>query len=289
MSTLNTSPLTPYMGVELHGIDLAAPVDDATANTLRAALAEHTLLLVRGQGHLTPEQHIAFSHTFGGLEEHVLKDFCLPGHPEIFMVSNIIENGQHIGAYGGSKIFHSDLMYLENPSLGSIFRCLECPDEGGETAFASLHAAYDSLPDDRKRWVAGRRVIYDYAWHYARAHTARPPLTEEQKSRVPPIAHPAVRRHPVTGRPVLFFSPTWSRYIEGMDEDESRPILEQLTAHVTDERFVYRHRWTPGDVLVWDNRASLHKACPFDEENSRRLMHRTTVRGDRPVGMDVAA
>ena len=171
---LDCSALTPFMGAELHDIDLAEPVDEVQADTLRRALAEHTLLLVRGQNHLTAQQHITFSQTFGALEAHVLKNFCLTGHPEIFVVSNIIENGQHIGAYGGSKVFHSDLMYLAHPSLGSVFRCHECPEEGGETAFASLHAAFDALPAARKEWLAGRRVVYDYVWHYARAHTARP-------------------------------------------------------------------------------------------------------------------
>ncbi|MCB1743743.1 MAG: TauD/TfdA family dioxygenase [Gammaproteobacteria bacterium] len=288
-SLLNTTPLTSYMGVELHDLDLAEPPSEATAEAIRQALAEHTLLLVRGQSHISPEQHIAFSRLFGPLEAHVLQNFCLDGHPEIFVVSNIVENGRHIGAYGGSKVFHSDLLYLDEPSLGSVFRCLECPSGTGQTAFASLFAVYDALPEERKRWLAGRNIVYDYVWYYERHHTDRPKLSEEQKARVPPVAHPAVRLHPVTGRPGLFYSPTWARRFEDMSEAESKPILDELTALSTDERFVYYHEWTPGDVLIWDNRASMHKACPFDEQNSRRLMHRTTIKGDRPIGLDLAA
>ena len=289
MSALNLTGLTPFMGAELHGLDLAKPLAGPDAAALRKALAEHTLLLIRGQGHVTPEQHIAFSRGFGPLEEHVLSNFCLEGHPEIFVVSNIMENGRHIGAYGGAKVFHSDLMYLPEPSLGSVFRCLECPDEGGQTAFASLFAAYDALPETRKKWLAGRRIVYDYVWDYARRHRDRPALTEAQKAKVPPVTHPAVRLHPVTGRPSLFFSPVWARRFEDMGEEESRPIFEELTECATDQRFIYTHTWTPGDVLIWDNRSSMHRACPFDEQNARRLMHRTTVKGDRPVGVQEAA
>lgn len=278
---IRLTELTPFMGAELHGVQLGERLSAPDLAAIRHALAERSVLLFRGQN-LSPEAHIAFSRRLGPLEDHVLQNFCLPGHPEIFVVSNIIENGRHIGAYGGSKTFHSDLAYMAEPSLGSVFHCLECPEEGGETAFASMFAAYDALPAERRAWLEGRKAVYDYAWDYARRHTTRPALTDEQKRKTPPVSHPCIRSHPETGRKALFLSPVWVRTFEGMSEAESRPIINELCAFATGPDFIYTHRWRPGDVLIWDNRSSIHKACPFDEQNTRRLMHRTTIRGDRP-------
>ncbi len=282
MADISFSDLTENVGVEAHGLDLREPLSDTALAALMGVMADRSVVLVRGQD-ITPEQHIAFSRHLGPLEDHVLRNFCLPDHPEIFVVSNIVENGKHVGAFGGSKDYHSDLAYLEEPSLGSVFHCLECPKEGGETSFVNMSAAYDALPEERRRWLAGKRAVFDYVWHYESAHTERPLLTEAQKSRVPPVTHPVVRTHPVNGRPALFFSEIWVRRIEGMADDESQRIVSELFEFATAPDFTYVHKWTPGDVVIWDNRNSLHKACPFDEANTRRRMHRTTIKGARPV------
>jgi len=278
---LHLSPLTPFMGAEVQNLDLGAAMSDATFEAVRRALGENSVLVFRDQD-MTPESHIAFSRRFGALEDHVLQDFCLDGHPEIFVVSNIMEDGKHIGAYGGSKAFHSDLAYIPEPSMGSIFRCLECPEGEGETEFASLFAAYDALPEEKREWLAQQNAVYDYVWDYARRQSHRPPLSDEQIRKMAPVTHPCVRSHPETGRRTLFLSPVWIRNFEGISEEESQPILKELTDFATGPDFTYRHSWRPGDVLIWDNRSTLHKACPFDETNARRLMHRTTIVGDRP-------
>jgi taurine dioxygenase len=275
------TPLTPHIGCRVEGVDIAQPMSDGAFARLRRALADHTVLVLPGQ-HITPEQHIAFSRRFGPLEDHVLSDFCLPGHPEIFVVSNIIENGRHIGAYGGSKRYHSDLSYLAEPSLGSLFYCLECPTGTGQTAFASMQAAFAALPDDMRRRLLALNAVHDYVWNYERSHTTRPPLSAAQKAKTPPIAHPAVRTHPESGRPALFISEVFTRSFEGEDEAESERLIAELMAFAARPEFVYVHEWTPGDLIIWDNRSSVHKAMPFDETNARRRMHRTTVRGDRP-------
>ncbi|MFT6583420.1 MAG: taurine dioxygenase [Alphaproteobacteria bacterium] len=269
------------MGAEVQDLDLGADMNDATFASVRRALAENSVLLFRDQN-MTPESHIAFSRRFGALEDHVLQDFCLDGHPEIFVVSNIIEDGKHIGAFGGSKSFHSDLAYIPEPSMGSIFRCLECPESEGETEFASLFAAHDALPAEKRDWLAQQNAVYDYVWDYGRRQSHRPPLSDEQIRKMPPVTHPCVRSHPETGRRTLFLSPVWVRNFEGMSEEDSQPILKELTDFATGADFTYRHSWRPGDILIWDNRSTLHKACPFDETNARRLMHRTTITGDRP-------
>jgi taurine dioxygenase len=198
-------------------------------------------------------------------------------------VSNIMENGKHIGAFGGSKEYHSDLAYISEPSKGSVFRCLECPDGEGETEFVSLFAAHDALPAEKRAWLAEQSAVYDYVWDYSRRQTQRPPLSDEQIRDTPPVTHTCVRSHPETGRKTLFLSPIWIRNFEGMSEEDSQPILKELTDFATGPDFSYRHSWRAGDVLIWDNRSTLHKACPFDEENSRRLMHRTTITGEQTV------
>jgi taurine dioxygenase len=278
---LQFSELTSFMGAEVHGVDLNTPLSETNFADLRHGLAEFSLLLIRDQD-MIPESQIAFSRRFGELEDHVLQDFCLDGHPEIFVVSNIIENSKHIGAYGGSKSYHSDLAYIEKPSLGSVFHCLECTEEGGETAFVSMYAVHDGLPEEKRAWLTEQKAVFDYPWNHEMYNSHRPPLTQEQIDSTPPIAHPCVRTHPETGRRAAFFSPIWIRNFEGMSEEESQPILMELCDFATQEQFTYTHTWRPGDVLIWDNRSSMHKAMPFDEENARRLMHRTTICGDRP-------
>ncbi len=281
-SEVTFEALTPHIGSLAQGIDASKPVAPAVMARLRRELADRSVIVLRDQS-LSPEQHIAVSRDFGPLENHVLSNFCLPEHPEIFVVSNIIEDGRHIGAHGGSKRYHSDLSYLPEPSMGSLFYCLECPEEGGETAFASMFAAFDALPEERKTWLAARNGVHDYVWNYERAHLQnRAPLTEEQKAKTPPVLHPAVRTHPDNGRPALFVSEVFTRTFDGEDEPESQALIKELMDFATQPAFVYVHKWRPGDLIIWDNRSAVHKAMPFDEENTRRRMHRTTITGERP-------
>ena len=161
------------------------------------------------------------------------------------MVSNIIENGRHIGAHGGSKQYHSDLAYLPEPSMGSVFRCLECPSQGGRLPLSACSRSTMRLPEDKQRWLAERRVVFDYVWYYERNHPDRPALTEEQKAKVPPLEQPCVRVHPDTGRPALYVSPTWVRRFSDMSEKDSEPLLTELMDFACQDRFAYYHRWTP--------------------------------------------
>lgn len=284
MSSLSTRPLHPRFGAEILGLDLAHPVSNADFAFVRRTFAEAGVALIRGQEHISPEDHIAFSRRFGPLEEHVLTQFLLPGHPEIFVVSNIVEDGRHIGAHGGATEYHSDLAYLAEPSLGSVFRCIECPPEGGETAFVSMAAAYDALPDALRQKLNGLYAAYDYAWSYDRRMAKiRGPLTPEQRAKTPVVNHPAIRAHPETGRPALFLSDVWIHHFEGMDEAESQALLAEIMEIAKAPEMEYRHRWRPGDIVLWDNRSTMHRVCPYDAENSRRLMHRTTITGEPPI------
>jgi taurine dioxygenase len=271
------------LGAEIEGLDLAQPLDEATFAAVRRAFLESEGVLVFRDQHLSPSQHVAFSRRFGPLMIHVLKQYLLEGYPEILKVSNVIENGKPVGLGDAGRNWHSDLSYAPEPSLGSLLYALELPAEGGDTSFANMYAAYDALPADVKRRIEGKRAAHSYSHSYDRFHGSafRPPLSSEQKEKVPEVTHPIVRTHPETGRKALFVNEGFTASIVDVPEEESRALLARLFAHSAEPRFAYRHRWRPHDLLFWDNRCAIHLAhgCPPE---MRRHMHRTTVKGDTP-------
>ena len=277
-------PIKLLVGNEVIGLDLTQTIDDVTFAAVRKELSERSVLIIRGQD-MTTQQQVDFSKKFGPLEFHVLSQYCHPEQPEIFIVSNIKEDGKHVGAYDGSKNYHIDGAYMAVPSLGSVFYCLEHPPvgQGGETVVVSITAVYAALSDEQKAFVKDRNAVHDYVWLHKTKHTHRPPLTQEQIDRVPPATHPMVVSHPESGQPTLHVDSTFCRNIEGMSDEDSRPILDELMVFADQEQFQYAHAWEPGDVMIWDNRSSVHKRLPFDTENTRRMMHRTTITGVPPV------
>lgn len=275
------------LGAQIMGVDLSAAVDEATFQQIVALLHEHEVVFFRSQK-LTPEQHIAFSRRFGELEHHVRRECCKPGYPEIFVVSNIIENGRAIGTQDAGLFWHSDLCYKKEPSRGSLFYAREVPHKdgrpAGDTMFASTTAAYNALPEAIKQQLLGRQAINSYAKGYYRDRKSgpRPQLTEDQQNKTPDIAHPAVRTHPYNGRKCLFVNEGYTTRIEGMGEAESDALLAELFAHIKKLQFVYRHQWQVGDFLIWDNCATQHCAMADYELPQRRLMERTTLCGTTP-------
>ena len=276
--------LKPLIGSEVKNIDLTQPIDDATFAALRKELGERSVLIFKGQT-MTTQQQVDFSEKFGPLELHVLSQYCHPEQPEIFMVSNIKEDGKHVGAFDGSQNYHIDGAYMAVPSLGSVFYCLEHPPvgQGGETVVVSMSAVYAALSIEQKALVKGRDAVHDYVWLHVTKHPHRPPLTQEQIDKVPPATHPMVVNHPETGVPTLHIDWTFCRNIVGMSDGDSRPILDELMTFADQDEFKYAHPWEPGDVMIWDNRSSVHKRYPFDTDNTRRMMHRTTITGEPPV------
>ena len=273
------------LGAETRTLDLARPLDDDTfAAVRRAFLASEGVLVFRDQ-HITPEQHIEFSGRFGPLMIHVLKQYLLPDHPEILIVSNVMENGKPVGLGDAGRLWHSDLSYAPEPSLGSLLHAQELPGEGGDTSFANMTLAYETLPADMKRRIEGKRAVHSYQNSYDRfvekGSVFRPPLTEAQKAVVKEVVHPVVRIHPETGRKALFVNESFTSRILDLPEAEGRELLALLFEHSTQPRFHYRHHWQPFDLLFWDNRCTMHLAhgCP---PHLRRQMYRTTVQGDAP-------
>jgi taurine dioxygenase len=272
------------LGAEVFGLDLSTSLSDAAFTPIVDAHLAHHVLVFRDQ-RITPEQQIAFSRRFGPLQIHVLRQFQLPGYPEILVVSNIKEDGQPIGLGDAGYYWHSDLSYKETPSLGSMLHAQELPAEGGDTLFANMHLAYDTLPASLREAVEGRRAEHSYLAKYEELRQRspwRPKLTEQQLAEVKPVEHPIVRTHPGNGRRALFVGEHFTTRIVGLPDDESRDLLAQLFAHSAKPEHIYRHRWQPHDMVFWDNRSVTHLAagCP---DHMRRRLNRTTIEGDVPV------
>lgn len=271
------------IGAEIRGLDLSRSLRAATFSAVRQCFLDSQGVLVLRDQHITPEQHLAFSRRFGPLAIHVLHQFLLPGHPEILLVSNVMKDGKPVGLGDAGRYWHSDLSYLAAPSLGSLLHAQEIPREGGDTSFANMYAAYEALPASIKRRIEGKRAVHSYRKTYDRiaGSTFRPALTEAQKQGVQEVDHPVVRTHPQTGRKTLFVSEGFTTHILDVANDESEELLQRLFVHSTEGRFTYRHRWQEHDIVLWDNRCTIHFAhgCPPE---LRRHMHRTTVKGDIP-------
>lgn len=276
----------PSIGAELRGIDLSRPLAGGTVEAVRQAWYDNLLLVFPGQA-ITDAQQIAFARNFGALEIHPSKDHRSSQHPEIYRVANVDEQGNILPPKSEawryiniSWLWHSDSSFRAVPSTGSILHGIEVTESGGETLFCNLYEAYAALPEDLRRRVAGRRARHSHDTVLRRGqaleHNAKYDALEA-------VWHPLVRRHPVTRRHSLFISPHTMDQVEGLSEADSRALLDELIAFAQQDRFVYRHRWTRDDVIMWDNRCTMHAVTPFDNARVRRIMHRTTLVGDGPV------
>lgn len=272
------------LGAEIHGLDLAQPVDDATFQTIEDVFHERGVIVFRGQN-LTEEEQIRFSRRFGDLEIHVATQCLRPGYPEILVVSNIIENGKPIGLADAGQYWHSDLSYIRNPSRCSLLLAREIPEVDGrvlgETLFASAAYAHDTLPQGLRGRLETLTALHGYSYRYELQNAAglRGKLSQEQLNTVPDVQHPVICSHPITGRKVLFVNEGFTHTLEGVDAEEGRALLRQLFDHITRPEALYQHNWRVGDLLMWDNWLVQHRAIRNYEWPLRRLMHRTTVAG----------
>jgi len=270
-------PLSPTFAAEVVGLDLRNPLDEAARREVYDAFVRYHVLCFRDQ-RLTPEEQIAFSEQFGTLERHIARNRSA-GHPLLHVVSNLGPDGKPSGKVGSTG-WHSDKSFRPEPSLATILHAVTMPPAGGDTCFADMEAAYVALPEDRKAALAGVRVIH--SWELSREKLGLK-ATADEIADAPPMAHPLVRVHPDSGRRSLFMGEHASHF-EGGPIAEGRAALTELEAHATQERFVYRHHWRMGDVLMWDNRCLLHRADPnFDAAMYPRVLHRTCLRGTAPA------
>jgi len=266
--------------------DLSADIDETTFKEIEDAFHDNIVVVFRNQ-RLSNERQIAFSRRFGELEVHIIKTYLLPDYPEILLVSNIRnDNDEHIGLADAGFTWHSDVSYRKHPSRCSLLYAIEVPEKDGKTLgntiFANTVAAYDTLPQTMKTWLAGRRAIHRYSERMRIANSPRPKLTAAQLAETPDVAHPIVRTHPFTGRKSLYVTKGECIGIEGVPDDEARPVIEHLHDHCIRPEFQYRHKWQVGDLLMWDNATAMHLAICDYALPQRRLMHRTTVIGSVP-------
>ena len=281
--TMELRRITPEIGVELIGVDLAQPIDAGTLSAIRAAWVENTILLVRAQAHLRPEDLIGFARRLGELDEHDQPQYCLPGYPEIALVSNVKEEGRFLGAYRAGRHWHSDAQYLQRPPSGSLLWAKEVPPRDGNTCFANMVAAFGALDLMTKERISGMKIKFSRVRAYALYHPSRPPLTEDEKANLPDVVHPVVRTHPESGHQALYVGgEQHGGTVVGMSEDEGAALMRELRDFATQPRFVYEHRWSVGDAILWDNRSAMHCALPFDDEQYRRMMYRVQIAGDEP-------
>lgn len=267
------------LGAEVGGIDLSRPLRAEIFEQIRAAWLEHLVLRFRGQ-QLTDPQVLEFSRHFGELDPpgpNPLGRPFLADHPEMNVISNIKEAGVPIGGLGdGEAIWHADMTYVERPPMAAILYAIEIPPAGGDTYWASMYAAYEALPQELKRRIESREAIHDATYNSAGAR--RKGYGEVTDPRAAPGArHPLVRTHPESGRQCLFLGRRRNSYVLGLPLNESEKLLDALWAHATQPRFTFRQEWRVGDVMVWDNRCTLHRRDAFDPR-ARRLLHRTQVR-----------
>ncbi|MCP5150583.1 MAG: TauD/TfdA family dioxygenase [Ectothiorhodospiraceae bacterium] len=282
--TISIRRLNGALGAEVGGVDLARPLDAATADAIRAAFVGHAVLVFRGQD-LDPAAQVAFTRLLGTPERHVLQQFALPEAPDVFVISNVKEKGQPKGAIRAGQYWHSDLSYTARPTSASLLHAIRIPSYGGDTMFAGMAAAFDALSPTMQGMLDGLRAVHDYTLAYETFFSRfadRPPLTAEQKAAVPPVEHPLVRTHPESGRRALFVNPGFTRRIVGLAPEESRALLDFLFAHATRPDLVYRHVWRAGDLVMWDNRSTMHLAVADYDMDEPRHMHRTSVQGDVP-------
>jgi len=269
-------PLSHALGAEILGVDLAKPLSNAQFDQIHRTFLEKGILLFRDQ-EITREQHIAFSRRFGELDTHEsLPRDRHPDYPELLLVTNIPKgNGKPSDSNYTGQQWHSDLSFTPVPSLGSLLRGITIPPVGGDTMFTNMYLAYATLSGGMKKLIEGLHAIHTGSRKIVDLSSDR---ATEQRKLNPPIAQPVVRVHPETGRKALYVGDKVSCFVD-MTEEESRPLIDYLVKHATRPQFVYRHQWRKNDIVLWDNRCTMHIALGDYEDGEIRHLERTTVKG----------
>jgi len=266
------------LGARIEGVDLSQAMSEADFARVRQALLDH-LVIVFPEQDITPEQHIAFSRRFGELDRHeALPHYRHPDHPEILMITNRKVGGRPSETRNTGRQWHIDLSYTLRPSLGSLLHCREIPSVGGDTMFANMYLAYETLSAPLRRFLDGLDCVHDFTT--IKLNSRRDPEQLANMTRLnPPVEQPAVQVHPETGRRSLYVTEMLTSHFAGMTVEESRPLLEYLFAHSVQPEFTFRHRWQVGDIVMWDNRCTMHLALSDFDPSCPRHMLRTTIRG----------
>jgi taurine dioxygenase len=271
------------LGAEVSGVDLRS-MDDEVFAAIHQAWLDHQVLLFRGQ-HLSDQDLIAFSRRFGDLDHAPIQENgrrFVDGYPEIYVVSNVVEQGVAIGSLGaGEAVWHTDMSYLAHPPKASVLYALEVPAMGGDTAFCTMYGAWEAMPAALQCRLIGLRIKHDAT--YNSGGYVREGVTPTDDPRTAPgVLHPLIQAHPDTGRLGLYLGRRRNAYLEGLPVDESDALLDEVWASATDAVHTWTHHWRVGDVVLWDNRCTMHRRDAFDPA-ARRVMHRTQIRQATPA------
>lgn len=285
---MKITPTDESLGARVEGIDLSQPLGQPDFGRILRALGEYGVLCFPRQT-LDARQLKAFSEPFGKLQASLTGTYCEPDMPEVMILSNIIENGQPLGLADAGQDWHTDMSYNDLIGFVNVLYGIKIPRRNGtvlgNTVFANMHAAYEGLDDALKQRLAGMTATHDFNkfWEEMRRRpgSTRPPLTPEQRAKRPPAIHPVFMTHPITGRPVLYCNPGYAIRINELSETESDQVLAHLFAHQLQPKYQYAHRWTEGDVLMWDHVGTLHNAIPDYGPDEHRLIKRCQVLADR--------
>ena len=277
-------PLAPEIGVEILGADLWRPITPLTFRMILDAFHSHCVILLRGQS-LTEANQVMFARNFGPLASAVNRNSGQSeAHSASFLISNVRENGRLIGALpDGEMLFHSDQCYVERPCMAALLYGIEIPSHGGDTIFANMYRAYETLPEDLARAIEGLKAwnVFEYVEEGGYGQSAME-LYPEMPCGAKCHAHPVVRTHPATGRKALYVNRGMTVCIDGMERSRSDALLLRLFDHQEQAQFQYSHRWRVGDLIMWDNRCTMHARTDFPAEE-RRILRRVTVLGEIPV------
>ena len=274
--------LTPRFGAEISGVDLGREVDNQTFHAIHRAWLEHQVLLFPPMD-LPPERQVAFARMFGEVQVHVMNQYHAGGFPEVYRLSNLDAEGRPNGRHPdrGTMYWHTDGSWRRVTGQATIIYGEVVPEVGGETHFCDMYGAYERLDATWKARIAHMRAIHNLDFSRTRRH-GDDPMTPEQRAKVPPVDHPVVRTHPETGRKCLFLG-DHAESMVGIPYDEGRALIEELNALAAHPDLVWKHRWRPGELIVWDNRCTMHRATPYDPATQRRVVRRCTVLGEVPV------
>jgi taurine dioxygenase len=279
MTSFTITPLTDHTGAEVTGLDFTRPIDAETGGTLNKAFAEHHVLVMRDQ-HFDPEQFKAAAQVFGELQIHDKKEQHVPGHPDVYYVSNdIIVNGKRMIP---GETFHTDHSNHPRPPKATTLFAVELPSRGGDTQYVNMHDAYDDLPQKTKQNIDGLKAMHVYQSKYS--PRALSGLNEDSRAQLPPPGvHPLVRTHPENGRKALYLNPVRMESIVGMDDADALKLIDELMQHATQKKYEYRHQWHYGDWVMWDNRSVMHQANPDYDMSERRFLYRLMLKGEVPA------
>lgn len=284
--SITVTRLSYALGAAITGVDLSQPLDAGTVAAIRQAWLDNLVLLFPGQD-ISPAEQIRFSRYLGQVDEYPLQHYRLPGHPEIFHLSNVSEVGVGKAQMANlGRHWHSDLSFTSVPATGSMLRCKEIPDYGGTTAFANQYMAYETLSPTFRERIEHLTAVHELFSKTKNLQDLDQGQVKDLQKKNPRIAQPMVRAHSETGRKALYVSEAVTTDIIGMNQEESDALLEFLFRHQTRMEFTYRHTWSRNDIVLWDNRCALHMAVPDNDHLQPRVMYRTTLTGT-PCGTPV--